>query len=104
MARIQSDNRQLGILGGSETRWYNSKVAETKTISPRAGSVVILHRIVVNSTTASAISIRDSGTGTIGTLKASVAENTYRYGVPCRGNLVIDNPGGSDLTIVFSND
>jgi hypothetical protein len=104
MARIKSDNRHLAIASGYETRWRHSGAAETVTILPRSGEFVVLHRIIVNTTSASTVNVRDSAVGVIGTLKASVAEGTYAYNVRCRGNLIVENPGGSDLTIVFSND
>lgn len=104
MGRLKSDNRHLGILSGYEVRWRNSKVAETVTITPRGGEVVVLHGIDVNTTTATAIVVRDSSVGTIGTLKASIAEGPYLGPLKVKGNLVVENPGGSDITIRYSND
>lgn len=103
MGAVKSDNRHLAALVGYEGRWLHSGAAETKTITPHGTEPIILHRIVVNTTTASAIIVRDSAVGVIATLKASVSEGTYVYAVKLKGNLIVENPGGSDITIVFSN-
>jgi hypothetical protein len=104
MARVKSDNRHLGILSGYETRWRHSAVAETVTITPRAGEPAVLHHIVVGTTSSSAIIVRDSINGVILTLKASISEGTYHCAVRIKGNLIVENPGGSDILIVYSND
>lgn len=105
MGRVKSDNRHLGILSGYECRWRHSGAAETITIAPRSGEPVVLHRIVIGTTTASAIVVRDSVNGVISTLKASIAEGTYEYNLKLKigSDLIVENPGGSDITIVFSN-
>lgn len=103
MARIKSDNRHLAILTGYETRHRHSAVAETVTIAPRSGEFVVLHGILLGSTTASAIVVRDAD-GVKVTLKASVAEGPYPFNIKCKGSLIVENPGGSDILIVFSND
>lgn len=104
MARIKSDNRHLGILSGYEARWRHSAVAETITITPRAGEPVVLHQIIINTTSASAIIVRDSAVGVVAGIKASIVEQPMAYYLKLKGNLIVENPGGSDLTIVFSND
>lgn len=104
MGRVKTDNRHLGILTGYEARWVHNDGGRTTTITPRAGEPVVLHRIVVNTTSASVIVVRDSINGVIATLKASVAEQPFDYFLKLKGNLIVENSGTSDITIVYSND
>lgn len=104
MGQVKSDNRFLGIASGHYTRWIHNDGSKTTTITPRANEPVVLHRLVVNTTAASTIIIRDSAAGVIATLKASISEGTYTYGVRCKGNLIVEVAGASDVTIVFSDD
>lgn len=103
MGRTKSDNRLLSIAAGFSSRW-DHHTGGTKTYTPRTGESVVLHRIIINTTSASAIIIRDSAVGVIATIAASTAAGDISYGITCRGNLVIENPGNSDLTVVFSDD
>ncbi len=103
MSRIKSDNHHLGLLSGYETQWIHSGKAETITITPRSTEVVLLNGIDVNTTSASAVVVRDSAVGVLATLKASIAEGSYLKGYRVKGNLIVENPGGSDLTIHFHN-
>lgn len=105
MGRLKSDNRHLGTLSGYEGRWIHSTAA-TVTIRPRSGENVVLHSIFIGTTSATAIIIRDSVDGVMSTLKASIPEGFYPLNVALKvgRNLVIENPGGSDLLIRFSND
>lgn len=103
MGRVKSDNRHLGVLSGYEARWEHNDGGRTSTIRPRAGEVVVLHRIVINTTSATAITVRDSTNGVIAVIKASVAESTLNYNLKLKGNLIVENAGTSDLTIVYSN-
>lgn len=102
MGRVKTDNRLLGQLTGNYNRYRHSGVAETVTIPPASGEYVVLQRIIIGTTTASAIIVRCSD-GVVLTLKASIAEGTYTFNLPVRGNLIVENPGGSDILIVFSN-
>lgn len=102
MGRVKSDNRLLGQIAGNYNRFKHSAVAETVTITPASGEFVVLERILIGTTTASAIVIRDTN-GVILTLKASISEGTYTFNIPVKGNLIVENPGGSDILIVFSN-
>jgi hypothetical protein len=110
MGKVQSDNKLLGTLAG----FYSEKVHTDKTyvIQHTKNKPLVLVRVVVNTSSASVVTLRDLGDaedgGThgpevIANLKASVAEGTYHYSLPINGDLEIQNPGGSDLTIVFSN-
>lgn len=103
MGRVKSDNRLLGQLTGNYNRFRHSGAAETITIPPATGEFVVLERIVIGTTSASAIVVRSAVDGVILTLKASISEGTYTFNLPVRGNLIIENPGGSDLLVVFSN-
>lgn len=102
MGRVKSDNRLLGQVAGNYNRYRHSSAAETVTIAPAAGEFVVLQRIVIGTTTASAITVR-SVEGVLLNLKASISEGTYTFNVPVKGNLIVENPGGSDILIVFSN-
>lgn len=104
MGRLKSDNRHLGILSGYEARWLHLGAGDTatKTVSPRAGEPVVLHRVVLN-TNGALVTLRDSATGVIGVIALDAPESTLDYGIKLKGNLIVEN-GGSDLTIVFSND
>lgn len=104
MGQVKSDNRFLGIQSGHYARWIHNDGSRTTTITPRSTEPVVLHRLVVNTTSASTIIIRDSAAGVIAVLKASIAEGAIQYGVKCKGNLIVEVAGASDVTIVFSND
>lgn len=105
MGRLKTDNRHLGTISGYEGRWRHSGKAETITIPPRSGENVVLHSITIGTTTASAIVIRDSVDGVMLTLKASIPEGPYPLNVSLKvgRSLIIENPGGSDILIRFSN-
>lgn len=103
MGRVKSDNRLLGQLVGNYNRWRHSAAVETVTIGRATGEYFILEKILIGTTTASAIIVRDSAGGVVLTLKASIAEGTYNFNIPLTGNLIVENPGGSDILIVFSN-
>jgi hypothetical protein len=59
-----------------------------------------LAAIVVNTTAASTIVVADAR-GTIATLKASIGENNYVYGVDTM-NLTLDLNGNSDITVIHT--
>lgn len=108
MGKTKSDNRFLGLLTGHYAQKLHT--SGNATIPHKVTEPMVLLSVVVNTSTASAITITDMGiAGTahgvevVAVLKASVAEQTFFYGLPCYGDLKIDNPGGSDLTIVYSN-
>lgn len=60
----------------------------------------LLHTIVVNTTAAGSIIIKD-GTTVLGTLKASVAEGTYIYDCSIAGGLNIVTAAASDVTVTW---
>lgn len=60
-----------------------------------------LERVVVNATAAEAVTLADAR-GTIATLKASIAEGSYGYGVAVSGWLRVSTTSTNDLTIVHS--
>lgn len=107
MGKTKSDNRFLGLLTGHYAQKLHTS-ALSATIPHKTGEPMVILRVCVNTSTASVITLTDLGTGThgqevIASMKASIVEGVYPYGVPCYGDLKIDNPGGSDLTIVYSN-
>jgi hypothetical protein len=93
------------VMGGqiiSPMGLYNNiKTATTTTVKSGAG---MLHKIVVNTTAAGTIIIYDNTAGsgtTIGTLKASVGENTYTYDTPFATGLTIVTAAASDITVTY---
>lgn len=59
-----------------------------------------LERVIVNATAAATVVLADAH-GTIATLKASIAEGSYDYGIDVY-DLTVDLNGASDVTIVHS--
>lgn len=102
MARLKSDNRHLGILSGYEARWMHAP-SGTVTIAPRAGEPVVLHKVVLN-TNGGALVLRDSAVGVIATIALDAPEGTFWYGLKLKGSLIVENPSGTDATVIFSND
>lgn len=64
-----------------------------------------LIRIVLNTTAAGTIGIRDGNSGTqvnAGLIKASAPEGTYHYGIAFREGIRIITGAASDLTVVWT--
>ena len=64
-----------------------------------------LVRIIIGETAAGAISLIDNTSGTtanIGTLKASIAEGTYEFGISFGAGLRIVTAGASKITVVYA--
>jgi hypothetical protein len=79
--------------------YTNITTATTTTIKTGSG---VLESITVNTTAAGTITIYDSTTGSgtkIGTLKASVVEQTFNYDVSFVTGLTIVTAGASDITV-----
>jgi len=75
--------------------------ATTTQVKTGAG---ILHAIIVNTTSAGAISIIDGTSGStvnIGSLKASIVEGTYTYDLVFKAGLRIITAGASDITVIY---
>ena len=103
---IKSDNEWAAIQGGGQTSWVHIDAGNTgrTTIkrSTKTGAALILCNIVVNTTGSSSSSVvTDSGRGVIAVLKASVSEKDFHYNIPLQGDLLIDNAGGADLTVIY---
>lgn len=82
--------------------YQNITTGTTTTVCATGG---VLHYITVNKTAAGTIALNDGAagaTGVIGTLKASVAEGTYRYDVAFSDSLEIVTGAASDLTCCYS--
>lgn len=79
----------------------NITQAGTTVVATGSGTLV---RIIVNTTANGAIQIYDDEsaveTSLIGTLKASVAEQSFEYGVPFLRGLTIVTAAASDITVV----
>lgn len=112
MSEVKSDNRHLSILTGYGTRWAhnngNIAAATPTTYANKSGEPFVLNRLIINTSSASAITLTDTGNATnsarvIANIKASISETTLTYNLPLLGSLKVDNPGGSDLTLVFVN-
>lgn len=85
-------------------QWNYTNITTNTTTLVKTGSGV-LHSITVNTTSAGSIKIEDALTDTtplIGTLKASVAEGTYRYDVAFTTGLNIVTAGASDITVAWA--
>lgn len=81
--------------------YTNITTATTTTVKSGRGT---LTRLVINTTAAGTITLYDNtaGSGTkIGTLKASVGEGTYMYGVRFTTGLTIVTAAASDVTVVW---
>lgn len=65
------------------------------------GSGGVLHSIIVNTTAAATVVLSDKR-GTIATLKASIAENTYYYDVDVSGYLKVATTSTNDVTVTHS--
>lgn len=64
-----------------------------------------LIRIVVNTTAAGAISVIDNTSGStvnVASLKASIAEGTYYFGIKLTAGLRVITAGASDITVVWT--
>ena len=86
--------------------WVINTGNDTVVVGYAAGAACFtgpgeLFAIVVNTTAAGAVTVSDSA-GTIATLKASIAENTYYYEVAVSGYLKISLAAASDITVVHS--
>lgn len=82
---------------------YNNISSATTTVVKTGTGM--LHGITVNTTAAGAITVYDNtaGSGTkIATLKASVAENHYRFDVAFTTGLTIVTAAASDITVSFN--
>ena len=82
---------------------YLSKNITSNTTTTVCGTGGVLHYIVINKTASGTIIFND-GTGgtTLGTLKASVVEQTYKYHIAFSNNLSIITAASPDITIVYS--
>lgn len=100
--KIAGEDLTVDVLKVEERFTYNNIITNTTTtVKSGAG---FLHSIVVNTTSAGAVTIYDNtaGSGTkIGTMKASIAEGTYIYDVSFATGLTIVTAGASDLTISY---
>ena len=84
---------------------YKYTYISTATTTQVATGQGALIRIVVNTTSAGAISIIDNTSGStvnIGSLKTSIVEGTYEYGIQFVNGLRIITAGASDITVVTS--
>lgn len=80
---------------------YISEAATTQVFTGKG----ILHAIIIGETSAGAISVIDNISGStvnIGTLKASIAEGTYKYKCAVSKGLRIITAGASKITVVWS--
>lgn len=97
-----AEDNAVGVLKVEERFSYsNITSATTTTVKSGAG---FLHCITVNTTAAGAITVYDNtaGSGTkIGTLKSSIAENTYYFDVSFGTGLTIVTAAASDITVSY---
>lgn len=84
-----------------EERFGYTNITTATTTVVKSG-VGFLHAITVNTTAAGAITIYDNTSGAgnkIGTIKASVGEQTFIYNVAFSVGLTIVTAGASDITV-----
>lgn len=112
MSRTKSDNKLLGTLTGNYVSWIHNTGNQTSgvpnTIAHKTGEPFVLLSVIVNTTSSSAITLIDAGDSThaarvVAVLKASIGEQPMNYNLALIGDLKVDNPGNSDLTITYSN-
>ena len=78
-------------------------IATNNTYQVYTGSCVLV-AIVVNTTAAGTIKVIDNTSGTtanVATLKASVAEGRYDYGVSMANGIRIVTAAASDITVIY---
>jgi hypothetical protein len=79
-------------------------ISSATTTQVNAGRTRLI-RVVVNTTAAGAISIIDNTSGStvnVASLKASIAEGTYYYGITLTTGLRVITAGASDVTVVWT--
>lgn len=77
----------------------------TTTIGGTANSRITLKAIVVNTTAAGSITVKD-GALTVAVLKASIVEGSYIFGmegIVIAGICTVVTAGASDITVCWSN-
>lgn len=102
----KSDNFWAAAAAGGTTSWAHVDSGNTGRITIRAStkpnSCLILCNVVVNTAGSGTSSIlRDSAVGVIAVIKASVSEKDFHYNITLKGDLIIDNGGGADMTVVY---
>ena len=114
--RAKSENFWAAAAVGAPNQWVHIDAGNTgittivpaqQTLSSTVGAIkpIILQSVTVNTTGSSTpTTISDSARGVIAVQKAAIQEKDYHYNIPLRGNLVINNGGGSDLTIAYLRD
>ena len=80
---------------------YLSKNITTAATTTVCGTAGVLHSITVNTTAAGTIIYKDGDT-VLGTLKASVAEQTFLLDICFNNSLVVVTGAASDVTIAYS--
>ena len=79
------------------TQKTNITTATTTTVFTGTG---VFDRIVVNTTAAGTIILKDGATA-FATLKASIGEGTYMYNVSIGTSLVVVTAAASDVTVTW---
>ena len=114
--RAKSENFWSAAAVGAPNQWVHVDTGNTgivtivpaqQTLNTTPGDIkpIILQSVTVNAAGSSAGTIiSDSARGVIAVQKASIQEKDYHYNIPLRGNLVVNNSGGSDLTIAYIRD
>jgi hypothetical protein len=85
---------------------YKYEYISTATTTQVASGQGQLVRIIVGTTAAGAITVVDATSGStpvIATLKSSIAEGTYEFGINFFAGLRVITAAGSLITVVYSN-
>ena len=86
-----------------EERFSYSNITTATTTTVKTGSG-FLHAIVVNTTAAGTITIYDNTAASgnkIGTMAASIGQNTYFYNVQFATGLTVVTAAASDITVSY---
>lgn len=104
MSRIKTTNHYQQISVGFDSQWKHIDASTTgrTTITPHPGEIVVLIKIIINTVgTTTPLVLSDSAVGMIASLAAAATPGQYPYNLPIKGNLLIDNGGGADITVVY---
>ncbi len=101
-SRFSGEDQTTDVLK-VENRYAYANIATATTTVVKSGSG-FLHTLTVNTTAAGTITIYDSTAASgnkIGTLKASVVEQTFTYDVALTTGLTIVTAGASDVSVSY---
>lgn len=84
----------------SDFKYFDKAYIATATTTTVKTGSGFLHALTLNTTAAGTITLKDGAT-VFAIIKASAAEQTYRFDVTFATSLVVVTGGASDLTISY---